>query len=214
LTKLNPTAANYRHRKVTTPIKPEVAKRGGGTRSSGQVSGNLWGLGVSVGKNSTKSMTISPALARQGCGGQAGLGTAPPARKIRGESCPVELEATKATTNGLKAGDSGGLSHSPGHTPGRRAPWSKKKAAEVMFSGLPSKMFSEMKAPPPHPLADRRLKLRHAGSIVDSGRIRRPAQLERSASEDRRVKAGSLEFCSLASHSVISRCDKARLKAR
>jgi hypothetical protein len=73
----------------------------------------------------------------------------------------VEFEATKATTNGLKAGDSGSFFRAAQVTPERRTPWSKKKAAEVMFSGfVVENVFGNESAPAPSP-ADRRLKLRH-----------------------------------------------------
>jgi hypothetical protein len=65
-----------------------------------------------------------------------------------------------------------------------------------MFSGSSSKMFSEMKAPPPHPLP------------TDVSNYGMPFSLWIPD------EYGDCHSSSLTSHSVISRCDKPRLVLR
>ena len=48
----------------------------------------------------------SPGLGSARLGGHAVPCTRPPDRKIRSDACLAELEATNATTNGLKAAES------------------------------------------------------------------------------------------------------------
>lgn len=189
-------AANYRHRKVTTPIKPEVARLADGARSSGAIPGPK----LAAWKNSTKSTAPFLSPARRAPGGVTSR--APRRRprkseKIRSKNVRQSLRRTKATMNGSIGWRVGSLAQLEIRSNARKR--SKKRAAEVTFSGSSSKIVSEQKGPRPIPCR-----------YLNYGKPRRlwiPDQYG-----DRRRVSGAT--AASASHSVISRCDKARLVLR